>query len=49
MKDIKMFIYIMGTGIAITAFSFSTFATKDEFHRMEHKINQIYDHLLGKK
>ena len=49
MKDIKLIIYIMGAGIAITAFSFNTFATKSDIHRMEHKINQIYDHLLGNK
>jgi len=39
----------MGTGIAITAFSFSTFATKNDIHKIEHKINQIYEHLLGAK
>jgi len=47
-KEIKYFMWAMGMGMGLVMFAYGNFVTKDQFHLMAHKINQIYDHLLGK-
>ena len=49
MKDIKLFIWMVGLGVGLTAFAFSNFATKDSVSRIEKKLDKVIYHLMGKK
>jgi len=48
-KELKHFIWIFGLGICLTGSAFAIFVTRFEFHSMQHQVNEIYKHLIGKE
>jgi len=48
-KDLKYFIWVLGLGMAVTAYAFTHFTSKDDFSRLEKKVDRIIVHLIKEK
>ena len=48
-QELKHFIWVIGLGMALTAYGYNTFTTKDDFSRLEKKVDRIIGFLLKDK
>jgi len=46
--DLKYFIWVLGLGMALTAYAFTNFTSKDDFSRLEKKVDRIVNILIRK-
>ena len=48
-NEIKIIIFLIIAGAGMPIWAYKTFASKEQIHTLEHKIDLIYKHLLGDK
>lgn len=44
--DLKYFIWVLGLGMALTAYAFTNFTTNSDFSRLEKKVDKIVKFLI---
>ena len=44
--DLKYFIWVLGLGMALTAYAFNNFTSKSDFARLEMKVDKIVKFLI---
>ena len=45
-QELKHFIWVLGLGMALTAYAYTNFTNKDDFDRLEKKVDKIIGFLL---
>lgn len=46
--DLKYFIWVLGLGMALTAYAYTNFTGKSDFSRLEKKVDRIINFLMKK-
>lgn len=47
--DLKYFVWVLGLGMALTAYAFTNFTSKDDFSRLEKKVDKIVGFLIKER